>query len=91
MLLGLLLAAIGSFVHMHHNEALSIRAQREAIKDGCLDAAVGGIDVFGGSGIDFSVGFVSKPKPPPIDQYISKDERQPLDSLCIVGLSCSCG
>jgi hypothetical protein len=30
MLLGMVLAAVGSFVYMHHVEAVSIRTQREA-------------------------------------------------------------
>lgn len=76
MLLGMVLTAVGSFVYMHHVEAVSIRTQRETIKKGCLDADVGGIDVYGGTGIDLSGGFVPKskpPQPPQMGQYTEKD------------------
>jgi hypothetical protein len=43
MLLGMLLAAVGGFVYMHHSEAVSIRNQRDALKRECDGLAhVGG-------------------------------------------------
>lgn len=77
MLLGMVLAAAGSFIYMHHAEAVSIRTQREAIMNGCLDADVGGIDVYGGPGIDLSGGFVPKSKQPQMGQYTWKDVDPP--------------
>jgi len=43
MLLGMVLAAVGGFIYMHHNEAVSIRNQRDALKRECDGLArVGG-------------------------------------------------
>jgi hypothetical protein len=35
MLLGLVVAAVSSFVYMHHSEATSIQGQRDALKKNC--------------------------------------------------------
>lgn len=66
MLLGLLIAAVGSFAYMHHSEAVSIRNQREAIKKGCTQLDDGGIDVYGRTRTDLSGGFV---KPTEINKH----------------------
>jgi len=43
MLLGMLLAAVGGFVYVHHSEAVSIRNQQDALKRECDGLAhVGG-------------------------------------------------